>query len=233
MKIIKLIPLICCLLILISCSSDDDGNARTGFFPNEIVLTTNADGTSNTTSFTYNTNNQIAEANFGGQIVTFSYNEQGLINEFNVGSAAESYSIQYSGSTVVSFTNLDTNDVIPVSYTDGTYDFDGSTFTLDANNRFISGSGTLAVTYNEEEGPFTEVAFQPVLFFIGAGAVARISYFFSVNEVNSFTIPLGGELTCTTTRNSDGNISSVAARSGDGTLIYTYTMSYEQRTINN
>ena len=216
-----------------SCSGDDEGTStRMGYFPKSITATTISDGSSQTVTFNYNEKNQIIQLIGAESDVTFGYNENGLITTVDVVNSLEGYTIQYDGNIVSSFTEINTNDVFEVTYSSGTYNFDGGTRTFDTDNRLVDSGSVYSIAYTTNSGPFNEVDFQPVLFFLGGDAIIRGSYFFAVNEVTSFTIPLGGELTCQTTRDDNDNIIEVSAVSSNDVEIYSYIITYEERIIN-
>ena len=221
------------IFIITSCNGDDDENStKMGYFPKSITATTISDGSSETVTFNYNEKNQIIQLMGAESEATFGYNENGLISTVDVVNSLESYTIQYNGNIITSFTEVNTNDVFDVTYSSGTYNFDGGIRTFDTANRLTDSGSVFSITYNTNSGPFNEVDFQPVLFFLGGDAIIRGSYFFAVNEVTSFTIPLGGELTCQTTKDDNNNIIEVSAVSSDDVEIYSYTITYEERIIN-
>ena len=233
LKIYTVLSIAFSFFLITSCSGDDDGTStRMGYFPKSITATTVSDGSSETVTFNYNEKNQIIQLIGAESEATFGYNENGLISTVDVVNSLESYTIQYDGNIISSFTEINTNDVFDVTYSSGTYNFDGGTRTFDTNNRLIDSGSVFSIVYNTNSGPFNEVGFQPVLFFLGGDAIIRGSYFFAVNEVTSFTIPLGGELTCQTTRDDNDNIIEVSAVSSDDVEIYSYTITYEERIIN-
>ncbi|MHA7057640.1 hypothetical protein ACWGOQ_0010505 [Aquimarina sp. M1] len=221
-------------ITLVGCSGDDDvATTRIGFFPNEITQTISTSATSVTTTFTYNDNNQIIRFESNESGVSLEYNDNGLISQITEIDDSGSYSVVYNGDIVDQLVENTTNDIIEVDYVDGTYSFDGGSRTFDADNRLIDTGGTTSITYNTSSGPFEEVDFQPVLFFLGGSSVTTASYFFSKNEVTSFSVPLGGVLQCTTHRDTDGNIDLVIVRREDGEEVYRYVIAYEERVITN
>lgn len=174
-----------------SCSSDDDRSAtRIGYFPKTITITTIASVSSEVYEYTYNEYNQIVRLQGGEADVEFGYNDNGMISTVDISNSSENYTIEYDGNIVTSFTEVNTNDVFDLIFLEGRYSFEGGTRTFDSDNRLIATSGTQAINYSVNSGPFQEVDFQPVLFFLGGDAITRGSYFLATNEVTSFTIPL-------------------------------------------
>ena len=135
------------------------------------------------------------------------------------------------GNIITSFVETPSNTVINVDYNNGVYDSDAGTLTFNAQNQLIETGGVSSIEYNTNPGPFAELYFQPVLFFLGGSSVTRACYFYAKNEVISFNVPLGGNLELTTTRNADGNISEIIAIDSADQEVYRYEITYEERSI--
>lgn len=225
--------LITSISLLLSCSGDDDGARviRNGFFPKTI--TTTSPGGMATIVFNYDTNNRIISFESNDSNVSFEYNEAGLIGQINASDDSENFEVDYNAGIITQFTEINTGDVINVDYSDGIYEFLGGTRSFNEDNLLTSFGDTFSVEYNANPGPFKELDFQPILFFLGGSEVVRRSYFFSPNELSSFAVPLGGQLECTTQRDTDDNIDLVITSDSGGQEIYRFEITYVEREITN
>jgi len=217
----------------LSCSGDDDGASvtRIGFFPKTISTTT----TSGTVmiEFSYDTNSRMVSFETSDSGVSFEYNDQGLISVVTANDGTESFEVEYSDGIMTQISESNSGDITSVSYFDGTYEFMGTSRSFNEDNQLTSFGGSDAIEYNTEPGPFKELDFQPMLFFLGGSSVVRQSYFFSKNEINSFSIPLGGLLQCTSQRDDNDNIELVIASDVNVQEVYRFEISYEEREIIN
>ncbi len=223
------------VLVLVGCSSDDDVTTptnQTGFFPKTITETTTNASSTITFRYDYDDNNRIISiTNDSSTDVTLEYNDNGMIDKIIDNTSVETFEVNYDGNIITSFVETPSNTLINVDYNNGTYDSDAGTLTFDAQNQLIETGGILSIEYNTNPGPFAELDFQPVLFFLGGSSVTRACYFYAKNEVISFNVPLGGNLELTTVRNADGNISEVIAEDSTGQEIHRYEITYEERSI--
>lgn len=228
MKSIRRLITICLATILISCGNDDDTNRAneplTGFFPKTITTTTvNTSGTSTETLVhNYSNDNRIVSITNSSSNISLEYNENGLVDKLIDNTGSEIFEIEYEGNIITRIVETSSNTVFNVDYNNGTYDSDIGTLTFNTQNQLIETGISSSIEYNTNPGPFAELDFQPVFFFLGGSAVTRAAYFYAKNEVISFALSLAGLLTAETQRDIDGNISRVSFRNSSGQELYTY-----------
>ncbi|MGC1471479.1 MAG: hypothetical protein WA775_02710 [Psychroserpens sp.] len=223
------------LFSLTSCNNDDDnGNQEPelGFFPTKIILEDG--GTTLDIEFTYDNKNQIALITSDLFSLSFAYYANGLIAETRLNGTSTVISTTYDGEIVTSLTETDeiSSDIIPVSYTNGTYSTNSAIIKLNPQNQVLELYGS-PITYSNNSGPFTHLKFQPALF-ITADIVPIYSYFFATHEITEFEFPFNG-ITYTVDNTRDANNNIVFAQWIDpmGNEDASYTIEYEERPLIN
>ncbi len=223
------------LFSLTSCNNDDDnGNQepQLGFFPTKIVLEDG--GIPLIVEFTYDNRNQIALMTSEAFSLSFAYNSNGLIAETRFNGTSDIISTTYDGEIVTSLTATDGSftDVVPVSYTDGTYSTNSAIIKLNPQNQILEFYGS-PISYSNNPGPFSQLKFQPALF-ITTDVAALYSYFFSPNEITQMEQPFDG-VTYTVVNTRDANDNIVLAQLIDpmGDEGLSYTIEYEERPLMN
>ncbi|WP_026755632.1 hypothetical protein [Sediminibacter sp. Hel_I_10] len=227
MKNLSLHFLIVISFSVLSCNNDDDGNPepQMGFFPSTIAFT-EISGAAVEIDFTYDTNNRISSITAPFASFELEYNSNGLINEIIDYSENDVYTMTYDGDILTSITIQDSGELIPVSYSNGTYSLNSAVFSSNEQNMVVDFNGS-AITYVNIPGPFANLKFQPALL-ISTEFFPYAVYLFSAHEIATMEYVFSGvTYTFTTVRDANNNI--VLAESFDewGGEGIDYAIAYE------
>ena len=196
------------LIMLFSCSGDDDGNTQiiqSGFFPSKITTATIPGGNQTDYSFSYNNQNQISSIIQNGGLfdVSFEYDNEGFINIVSSVNLGFEASLEYDGDILVKLINTQDGIETPILYAANTYtDLSGNLVRHDTENNMVEfedGNSSIDIMYNSNEGPFSKIDFQPVFYLLGEDFL-RASFYMSASEINQimFTSSVIGEDPSTT-----------------------------------
>ncbi len=219
-------------LMILSCNNDDDANPETAmdFFPSRISFTETNSPVE--IVFTYDTNNRISAITSPFDSFEFEYDANGLINKMIDYVNDAVYSTTYDGDIITSITIQDTNEVIPVSYSNGTYSFRSVAITSNQQNMVIEFNGG-AITYLNNPGPFANLKFQPALLILTEFFPYAV-YLFSAHEIATMEYIIPGNIyTFTTVRDANNNIVLAESVNNSGDEGVDYAIAYESRPLIN
>lgn len=250
MKILKSILVVTILLLMASCSKDDDNVTLPQLFlPATITITEPLNTSENRTiSFQYDNMRRITQTTYNYEntpsdnfVSNFNYNSNGSIG--SIVSGEENVSFQYNAQNQL--TNIiidDTESILEISVS---YNSATNTYTLSANdetvnvslnsnNNVITGATSsyiLTVNMSNGSGVFVNAQIPEILKVVSTVFLDFDSLFFASQQIDSVVSDITGEGTNSiqfqNTRNSNGLISTIQA-TVMGATVLSYEISYNE-----
>ncbi len=256
MKTIKKITFIIFLLMLVSCSNNDNdeptpNTPKTGYFPIKIAINIPGATQISICTINYNLNNEIVKIVYSSDRnpdpydtydITYTNNLVTQIENTYHTSSINEYFFSYTEMGVLNSLTLDNGDIYPIDYNPKLNMYSASlkdynySFYFDKDNvptqSFIDGGLSRSLTHNSKiAGPFKNISFQPSFYLLNSFLMDF--YFFSPVEINNVDFPNYRNLMVVNEYDSNNNLSkSTYINSNTNEVYRECTYEYQLREMN-